>query len=171
MKKSKKNDDDDDTEGDTKTPQQQVAAPPNTDIETVLTPAQPQDATPPVQADTPDEAESIDALPDWAQNVIKELRKENASRRVATKEADQRLGEYLTAIQELVTSVKGSENAPEQASDSKADARESTPPAANEFLETVKQQLDNLAYENALLRVVSETELAREVVESLQGRT
>lgn len=114
---------------------------------------------------------SVDALPEWAQDLIHDLRNENASRRVAARESDQKLGEYLGAIQELLTNINGNSNPASEGDVSKAEEVESTPPAANEFLETVMSQLQNLSYDNALMRVVSETGLSREIVETLQGRT
>lgn len=142
------------------------------DLETTITtPVNRQEPDTPPQEEKTDEVQNkVEDLPDWAQNLIKELRHENASRRVAAREADTRLGEYLSAIQELVTQVKGSDVASVPASNEKG-VPESAPPAANEFLETVKSQLDHLAFENAIMRVVSETGLQREVIESLKGRT
>lgn len=144
------------------------------DIETTVnTPVTPQsESASNVTAASETNPNTVDSLPDWAQDLIRDLRSENASRRVAARESDQKLGEYLNAIQGLLTNIsQPSNNAEASESVPQAGVTESKPPAADEFVKTVMGQLDALSYDNAVMRVVSETGLNREVIETLQGRT
>lgn len=113
----------------------------------------PQDETPTAVAD----------LPEWAQELIHNLREENASRRVSNRNQSEVLEQILGVVREL---------SPEQ--DATAET-EATPPATQNTSKNIADELAKVVgrmnRDNNVLRVSLETGFPVDVVESFRGET
>jgi prophage DNA circulation protein len=124
----------------------------------------------------PVQAERVEDLPEWAQKHIRDLRKENAQRRVDLKSLEQQQQTMQETLDQLAKTTQASkQDEPEAKKETKAtDDSKDTPDvfsAIEELRQEMLSKLQATSLENTRLRVGLELSIPEALASRLQGTT
>lgn len=103
-------------------------------------------------------------LPDWAQTLIKDLREENASRRISNRNQSEVLEQILGVVKELSPE-------PDATAESNETPVEPVDTSKKNIAEELAKVVGRMNRDNNVLRVSLETGFPVDVVESFRGET
>jgi len=125
-------------------------------------------ATDQQSAATSPQENTIESLPVFAQEVIRKLRKENASRRTENTTLTNQNETLTGLVQQVAEQIPQSEQA---SGETPPTSVPETPDAIANVLTTVLDTLGSLSRENVVMRVVNETGLPMDLVQNMNGDT